>query len=580
MSTPIPATKIAPESKPKRRRRPKVPQAPFRVGSTMILMGLSLLPLSSLLLALPAIDPSEAVLSDTLPPARSWRVSLGRRLIGIVTSFVLLMVMLAFATEFVTLLNLPGDTFYGLVTRTMLPDRLASRLPVGVVEHWPYVLCLVYLIDLVVLVVIGKIPLSYSLRNLVVRWHITALTMLAFIVVLFMLTFMLAFVNGMTKLTQQSGIPGNVMLLSDGATDELFSNLGFGDVANFDRIIATEDEDGNPLPKPISVKKMNRNKESVYMGSRETYCVVNQIVPNSNERRRFVQLRIVVDSDVSAAVHNLKLMDDRSRWFVERGTDDQHRIECVLGQGVAETLGADLGKPSLEPGDTFELADLQWAVVGVMHTEGTTFGSEVWCGNVNLVTEALGKKSYTSYVLRVNDDSERGAQIMAYHIRNRYQSQKLKAVPEKQYFADLNKNNQQTTYTVILVAVVMAIGGIFGVMNTMYSAIAQRTKDIGVLRLLGFKRWQVLVSFLLESMAIALLGGIIGIGLGFLCDGFAVTSIASSGQGGGGKSVAATLVVDRNVVLIGLLFTMVMGRLGGLVPALSAMRLKILESLR
>ncbi len=546
----------------------------------MILMGLSLLPLSSLLLALPAIDPSEAVLSDTLPPARSWRVSLGRRLIGIVTSFVLLMVMLAFATEFVTLLNLPGDTFYGLVTRTMLPDRLASRLPVGVVEHWPYVLCLVYLIDLVVLVVIGKIPLSYSLRNLVVRWHITALTMLAFIVVLFMLTFMLAFVNGMTKLTQQSGIPGNVMLLSDGATDELFSNLGFGDVANFDRIIATEDEDGNPLPKPISVKKMNRNKESVYMGSRETYCVVNQIVPNSNERRRFVQLRIVVDSDVSAAVHNLKLMDDRSRWFVERGTDDQHRIECVLGQGVAETLGADLGKPSLEPGDTFELADLQWAVVGVMHTEGTTFGSEVWCGNVNLVTEALGKKSYTSYVLRVNDDSERGAQIMAYHIRNRYQSQKLKAVPEKQYFADLNKNNQQTTYTVILVAVVMAIGGIFGVMNTMYSAIAQRTKDIGVLRLLGFKRWQVLVSFLLESMAIALLGGIIGIGLGFLCDGFAVTSIASSGQGGGGKSVAATLVVDRNVVLIGLLFTMVMGRLGGLVPALSAMRLKILESLR
>jgi ABC-type antimicrobial peptide transport system permease subunit len=130
-----------------------------------------------------------------------------------------------------------------------------------------------------------------------------------------------------------------------------------------------------------------------------------------------------------------------------------------------------------------------------------------------------------------------------------------------------------------VVAVVMAIGGVFGVMNTMFAAIAQRTKDIGVLRLLGFKRWQVLVAFLLESMAIALIGGLIGVALGTLCDGYAVTSIASSGQGGG-KSVAAKLVVDRDVMLIGMLFTLVMGRLGGLVPALSAMRLKILESLR
>ena len=80
-------------------------------------------------------------------------------------------------------------------------------------------------------------------------------------------------------------------------------------------------------------------------------------------------------------------------------------------------------------------------------------------------------------------------------------------------------------------------------------------------------------------MRIGLVGGAIGVALGYLCDGYAVTSIASSGQGGG-KSVAAKLVVDRDVMLIGMLFTLVMGRLGGLVPALSAMRLEILESLR
>jgi len=121
---------------------------------------------------------------------------------------------------------------------------------------------------------------------------------------------------------------------------------------------------------------------------------------------------------------------------------------------------------------------------------------------------------------------------------------------------------------------------VFGVMNTMFAAIRQRTTDIAMLRLLGFARWQVLVSFLLESMTIALIGGLVGVLLGSLCNGFEVTSIASAGQGGGGKSVAAKLVVDRDVFLIGILFTMAMGRLGGLVPALSAMRLKILESLR
>jgi ABC-type lipoprotein release transport system permease subunit len=560
-------------------RRIALTKAMISVGSTMILMGLSLMPLSALLLALPAVNPDEAVLTDVVARTRSRWVGLARRAAGVLTAVALLLAIVAFATEIITRLNLSGDTFYGTISRKVLPASLTSRLPHSLVDQWPYVIFLIYMIDLAILAVIAKVPFSYSLRNLIVRWHITALTAVAFIVVLFMLTFMLAFVNGMTKLTEQSGHPGNVLVLSDGATDELFSNLGYGDVDNIDRIRATEDEFGNPLPKPIAVKTMKVDGKSVYLGSRETYCVINHLIPNTN-RRRFIQVRIIVDAPVSAAVHQLDLVDKSHSWFTRTGVNDKSQVECVLGQGVAATLGEDVGKKTLQPGDTFELGDLIWIVTGIMKTEGTTFGSEVWCSNLNKVTDAFGKKSYTTYVLRVDDETEAGARAMAYHIRNRYQTQKLKAVPEKEYFAELNKNNQQTLYTVIVVAVVMAIGGIFGVMNTMYAAIAQRTKDIGVLRLLGFKRWQVLVAFLLESMTIALIGGLAGVLLGSLCNGFEVTSIASSGQGGGGKTVAAKLVVDRDVFLIGILFTLVMGRLGGLVPALSAMRLKILESLR
>jgi ABC-type lipoprotein release transport system permease subunit len=559
-------------------RRIALTRSLVRVGNTMILMGMSLLPLSSLLLALPAVNPGEAVLVETVPPVRGLVDSIVRRLKGLVTGLVLLLVLLAFAVEIVTLFRLPGDTFYGTVVKNMLSANLINRLPTALIEHWPHVILIIYVLDLGLLVAIGKVPHQYSLRNMVVRWRITLLTMVAFIVVLFMLTFMLAFVNGMTKITESSGIPGNVIILSDGATDEIFSNLGYGDVTNIDRIVVTLDEDDRPLPKPITVKTIKKDGKNVYLSSRETYCVVNQVIPNSN-RRRFVQLRIVVDAGISAAVHNLDLVDKSHQWFTDVGVDQSGRIQCVLGQGIAMTLGEDVGKKMLEPGDEFELADLKWVVMGIMKTEGTTFGSEIWCSNVNTVTSALGKKSYTTIVVRVSEETESAARIFAHHVRNRYQVTKLKAVSEKEYFADLNKNNQQTLYSIIVVAVVMAIGGVFGVMNTMFAAIAQRTRDIGVLRLLGFKRWQVLVSFLLESMVIAIAGGIIGIALGYLTDGFSVTSIASGGQGSG-KSVAAKLVVDLDVMLIGMLFTLVMGRLGGLVPALSAMRLEILESLR
>src|SRR3954464_12866853 len=91
------------------------------------------------------------------------------------------------------------------------------------------------LVLLALLLMVGKVPLSYNLRNLVVRWWTTLLTALAFTLVVALLTVMLAFVNGMNKLTESIGQPGNVLILSDGATDELFSNLGYNSTENIER---------------------------------------------------------------------------------------------------------------------------------------------------------------------------------------------------------------------------------------------------------------------------------------------------------------------------------------------------------
>src|SRR5262249_26311038 len=144
---------------------------------------------------------------------------------------------------------------YAGLLRIFLPKETVAALPPALVQHWPYVVLVVYLVDVLLLLAIGKVPVAYNVRNLVVRWRITVLTALAFTVVLGLLTVLLAFVNGMDELTENGGIPGNVLVLSDGATDEFFSNLGYNDVTNVERETVKVDAKGRPLLAPVTVKK-------------------------------------------------------------------------------------------------------------------------------------------------------------------------------------------------------------------------------------------------------------------------------------------------------------------------------------
>ena len=423
-----------------------------------------------------------------------------------------------------------------------------------------------------VLVFLSKVPLKYNVRNLFVRWPITLLTGLAFTLVVGLLTVMLAFVNGMSHLTEGSGQPGNVMILSDGATDELFSNLAYSDTGNVDRqpgVLA--DEEGKPLC------------------SREVYIVVNQPIPSEegkSNRRRFVQVRGIDDALISARVHALELFPG-GKWFSEAGVEElpgsaggkngEQAIQCVLGEGVARILGQDKGKDRLDVGDTFELGPRKWVVTGVMKSEGSTFGSEVWAKR-SLVGPMFGKDQITCLVARAAD--AKGAQDLADDLSKNFKPA-VRAEPEKVYYSKLGETSNQFLVAVVFIAVIMAIGGMFGVMNTMFAAISQRTKDIGVLRIIGFARRQILLSFFLETLVIALVGGLVGCAIGyFVADGRTASSIVSSGQGGGGKTVVLKMIVDANTLGWGILFTLSMGALGGLLPALSAMRLRPLESLR
>ena len=431
-----------------------------------------------------------------------------------------------------------------------------------------------------VLLLLSQVPFSYNLYNVLVRWRTTALTCLAFMLVIAILIALLAFANGLYVLTEQSGQPGNVIVLADGVTDESFSNLGFsdvGDIENQPGVLRYED-------RPLA--------------SRETYMVVSKPTinaPPGRPKRRFVQLRGVDEPLLASKVHAIELFDGGT-WFSDAGVQEasaetlpevreRSAIQVVIGEGIARELGLDRmpealaqakNKQRLDIGDSFVMNERIWQIVGVMKSAGSTFDSEIWARR-SLIGPMFGKTTYSSIVLRTA--SEPDALKLKDFYNSGYDKAAISARTEKEYFASLSETNKQFLGQTIFMTAVMALGGMFGIMNTMFAAISQRVKDIGVLRLLGYRRSAILVSFLLESLIIAIIGGLLGCALGMLSDGWTTSSTMSNSQGGS-KFVVLKLAVDSQILGAGMLLTVIMGLVGGLIPALNAMRLTALDALR
>jgi ABC-type lipoprotein release transport system permease subunit len=461
-------------------------------------------------------------------------------------------------TIIVLLLKILGGTFIGLLLLLILAILAVSAV-------------LIVVVLLQMLGVLKRVPLSYNLRNLRVRWMTTLLTATSFVVVVLLLTVMLAFVNGMFVLTAGSGIPSNVIVLAQGSVDEVFSDLGFGGIEH--------------LPEQSFVQKgevrVGDRVVTERLVSWELFLLANQPIPAAkpgDRQRRFIQIRGIEKPEVSAMVHNLSL--NAGQWFSEAGVDSskggESLIQGALGEGIARELGKDSGKPSLQVGDEFELGPRRWIVVGIMKSAGTTFDSEVW-GKRALLGDIFNKKTRTTAVVRTASAAE--ADKAAKYLKDEFSYQAVNARTEPEYYESLNGTNKQFLWAIGFIAVFLAIGGVVSVMITMFTAIAQRTKDIGILRILGYSRGQILVSFFVESLLLALLGGALGCAVGSICHGWTASSIIGSGQGGG-KSVVLTLTISPWILGVGMSFALLMGCLGGLLPALSAIRVKLLDALR
>lgn len=245
------------------------------------------------------------------------------------------------------------------------------------------------------------------------------------------------------------------------------------------------------------------------------------------------------------------------------------RNELVAGRAAAgQFAGVELGR-------TLKFGRNEWTVVGIFDGNGTVSDSELWCDADVLAPAYQRGSSYQTVFVKLQsaDAFPRFKDALTTDPRLN-----LKVVRETEYYAEQSEMIYRLITTLgTLIAALMGIGAVFGAVNTMYSAVAARTREIATLRALGFGAFPVVVSVLAESLLLALAGGVAGGALAYAgFNGFETSTInwQTFSQIGFAFAVTPALIVS------GVCYALVMGMLGGFLPALRAARLPIVSALR
>jgi putative ABC transport system permease protein len=381
------------------------------------------------------------------------------------------------------------------------------------------------------------IPISYNLRNLAVRRTTTLMTALGVALTVAVLAAALALASGLQTAFESSGHPLNLLVLRKGATSELSSAMtreAFRDLL-FKPGIARSPGNGDPMASLELITTINLPN-----GRGSTATVLRGLQPVGIELRS-VRLR-------------------SGRWF-----RSGHR-EVVVGKYIAKRCA------QARVGGRLRFGKGEWEVVGVMDGGESVVSSEIF-GHLNQVSSDFNRiAALNSVLLRADAWSIPALRDSLNH------DQRLNAFAqtEREYYDRQTATGAPIQRLGILVSVIMAVGSAFTAMNTMYAAVARRAADIGTLRVLGFSRSSILLSFMIESLVVGALGGIIG------C--LIVLPLHNVTTGIGNfatvSEIAVNFRVGPAVMLAGFAFALLMGAAGGVLPARMAARRDILTALR
>jgi len=384
------------------------------------------------------------------------------------------------------------------------------------------------------------IPVSYNLRNLMVRKTTTIMTALGIALTVAVLLAILALVNGLDSSLHATADPLHVLVLRNGSTTEVVSNFtrtGFQVLK--DKPGIARDSSGQPL------------------ASLELVTIIN-LANASNPDGQNITLRGLTPVGVELR-HGLKLA--QGRWF-QPGTR-----ELVAGSSIAESY------PQAQLGSEIRIGQWDWKVVGVMAESRRATDSEIFADLNELSADQHRAEVLSSALVEATNPVAADALI-----KNIEGDQQLNmtAMSEKAYYDSQTSSGDPVEFLGIFCSIIMAIGSAFAAMNTMYSAVARRTAEIGTLRVLGFSRGAVLLSFFIEALLLSALGGILGCLLTLPLNG--VT--ASIGNFSTFSQMAFNFRVTPHIMLTGVIFALVLGACGGLFPSFGAARKEIVAALR
>ena len=384
------------------------------------------------------------------------------------------------------------------------------------------------------------IPVSYSARNLWTRRLTTVLTAsgMALVVFVFAATLMLA--EGLRQTLVATGSPDNVVVIRKSATSEVQSGVERLQAAILESLPEVAvGADGQPL----------LDKELV---------VLINLVKRGTTKPANVVIRGVGSAGL-ALRPQVRLIAGR---MPRSGSD-----ELIAGKSIAERFqGGGIGERL-----RFGMRD--WTVVGTFSAGATGFNSEIW-GDVDQLMQAFRRPVYSSVLFRLRDSSEfeRVKESIEHNPRLT-----LEAKRETRYYAD--QSEMMAKFLRILgltLTIIFSLGAVIGAMITMYAAVANRVIEIGTLRALGFGKGSILAAFVLESLFLGLVGGVMGV----FCASFMQLITISTMNWQTFAELAFSFSLTFGIVWKSLLFSLVMGFVGGLLPAVRAARMNIVEALR
>jgi putative ABC transport system permease protein len=385
------------------------------------------------------------------------------------------------------------------------------------------------------------IPIVYNIRSVRARWTSTIVAVLGIAGTVGVFIAMLSLARGFQATLVASGSPDNALILRAGATSEMTSGVPLDSVKIIQDAPGIARSGNGPMVTPEAVLMAPIPLLST---GTEANVELRGVSPNVLEIRK--QVKIVQGRMFKAGL-----------------------AEVVVGKNANTTYSG------LMVGNSISLGTVRWQVVGVFDAGGSSFDSEVW-GDSHLLSAAYSRLDNNFQSVTVHLTSPEALSQLKDSVTTDPRLN-VDVMREIDYYA-----KQSTSLTTLItrlggfVAIIMAIGAVFGALNTMYSAVADRGREIATMRALGFGGPSVVFSFLIEALLISFVGGVLGCLAVLRLNGYTTSTINFQTF----SNLAFAFKITPSLLLWGVAFALAMGAVGGLFPAIRAARLPVATALR